>query len=59
MIPKTRLDKIKKLLREEVDEISSLKKTPKLFESTEYPIMLHRKQIFKQILEIIEQQKLI
>ena len=47
-------EKIKKLINDDIKEISEIKKTPQLMESNEYALLLHKKEIYNRILRILD-----
>jgi hypothetical protein len=48
------IKKITDIIENDIAEIESLKKTPNLYESNGYPILIHKKEIFKRVLEILK-----
>ena len=52
------IEEIKKLIEKDISKIEKMKKSPEVFTSNEYGRLLHKKEIFKQILNLIEKNQL-
>lgn len=52
------LKDIKHLLEKTLKDIKEMPRTPELFESREFPILLHKKEVFSRVLDILNNSNL-